>query len=105
MLLFLHPFVPHLTEDLWQKFGNKEYLSSGVNFPIYNPKLKVESDINFVVQINGKFKFIIPLVKGLSNDEIKEKILSDKRMISIIKGKTVIKTIIIPNKLINLVLK
>jgi leucyl-tRNA synthetase len=104
IILFLHPITPHFTEEVWLNFGNKQILSNGYDFPKYNKNLQIPEKVKFVIQINGKFKFILPLDQGLTKAEVEKKILSNKKVTDLVKEKKIIKKIIIPNKLINLVL-
>jgi leucyl-tRNA synthetase len=103
IILFLHPITPHFTEEIWKIFGNKQTLSAGYEFPKYNKNLKIIEEIKFVIQINGKFKFTLPLAHNLSKEEIEDVILTNQKVCSLIKDKEIIKKIIVPNKLINLV--
>ena len=105
IILFLQPFTPHLSEEIWQKFGNKNMISTGYEFPKANRNLNIIEDIKFVIQINGKFKFTLPIAPGLKASELEKIILENERISSLVKGKEIIKKIIIPNKLINLVVK
>ena len=104
IVLFLHPITPHFTEEIWKIFNNKTILCAGYEFPKYNKNLQVVEEVKFVIQINGKFKFILPIAQNLSPAEIESLVLNNKKVKDLTKDRKIIKKIIVPNKLINLVL-
>ncbi|MGL4676092.1 MAG: leucine--tRNA ligase [Brevinema sp.] len=98
----LSPFAPHLAEELWEILGHSPLIANEP-FPEYDEALTIDQEIEFVIQINGKNKDKLKVPSGLSKDElerlgldtIKEKIID----------KTIVKCIIVPNKLLNVVVK
>lgn len=103
MSILLSPIAPHFAEELWQALGNKKsVLKAG--WPEYNPQLLVEDKVTIVVQINGKVRSKIEVSAGIKEDELKELALADSKLAPWIQGKPVRKTILVPNKLLNLVI-
>lgn len=98
----LAPFAPHLAEELWEMLGN-EPLIADTDFPEYDESLTVDDEVEFVLQVNGKTRDKIILPKGLSKEEQQEKglhQLKDK-----IQDKEILKCIVVPDKLLNVVVK
>jgi len=104
LLTILSPFAPHMTEELWQRLGHKNFLSTQP-WPEYDKKLLKEDKFNLVVQINGKVRATIEVKVGLSESDAKELALSSSRILGWMNGKETIKTIYIKDRLINFVVR
>ena len=100
----LSPFAPHLAEEIYSELGNDDLVSLA-KWPEYDETKTVESEIELPVQINGKVKTVVKLNKDLSKDEILELLHSDEKVAALLSGKTVIKEIVVPGKIINIVIK
>ncbi|MGY3735249.1 leucine--tRNA ligase [Lactococcus taiwanensis] len=98
----LAPFAPHIAEELWVKLGEKPGISY-VAWPTYDESKLVESEVEIVVQINGKLKAKIKIAKDLSREELSK--LGQEAVAQALEGKNVIKVIAVPNKLVNIVVK
>ena len=100
----MSPVAVHLTEEAWHELGGSESVH---NQPWckWDENLAKSSSITLVVQINGKVKDKIEVDEGLSQDEMKEKALASEKIKAQIEGKTVVKTIVVPKKLVNIVVK
>ncbi|MGL4560966.1 MAG: leucine--tRNA ligase, partial [Brevinema sp.] len=96
----LAPFAPHLGEELWEMLGHPPLIANA-SFPEYDDALTIDAEVEFVIQINGKTKDKVIVSKGLSKDEL-EKIgltaIQDK-----LQDKQIIKCIVVPDKLLNVV--
>ncbi len=103
LLLLLAPFTPHMAEELWQQLGYEPSIFSCA-WPKYDPRQLKEDQILVVVQVNGKLRSKLEIPAGLSNEEIKQLALNDKRVQQYIDGKQLKKVIVVPKKLINIVL-
>lgn len=100
----LSPFAPHLAEEIWiDVLKNKTSIHLEA-WPEYDEKLLAQEKINLVVQINGKIKDLIEVKPGLSEEEIKEIVMTSDKIKKQIEGKTIKKFIYIRNKLTNLVI-
>lgn len=98
----LAPFAPHLAEEMWQMLGGKKSVHAE-EWPAYNKKLIVEDAFNLVVQVNGKVRDIVRLLKGITEDEaVRHAIVSDK-VKKFIEGKEIKKKIFIQDRLINII--
>lgn len=103
LLKFLAPMAPHISEELWQKLGNKKSIFLE-KWPEYDSKLIKEEIITLVVQVNGKVRDKIEVEADISAQEAKELALSQKKVKNWIEGKEIKKVIFVPGKLINIVI-
>jgi leucyl-tRNA synthetase len=102
--LMLAPLVPHIAEELWTEFLKKPYSIHNQPWPKIDEKALEEESVNMVVQINGKVRDSIEMRVGASDEEIKEKALASEKVQKFLDGKEPKKTIIVKNKLINIVI-
>jgi leucyl-tRNA synthetase len=102
MVLMLAPFVPHISEELWQILGHSEQLSS-TSWPEYDPAAVVDEEILVVVQVNGKLRSKITLPAGMDEEALKQKALADEKVQPFLEGVQVRKVICVPGKLVNIV--
>ena len=103
-LFLLHPFAPHVTEALWQATGGEGFLFRQP-WPEYLPDLVAAEEIELVVQVNGKLRSRIRVPAGASEKELEEWALADHKVQAVISGETVRKVIVVPNRLVNLVVR
>ncbi|PPR27289.1 MAG: Leucine--tRNA ligase [Alphaproteobacteria bacterium MarineAlpha9_Bin4] len=103
-IILISPMVPHLAEELWKVLGYKDTLVSEQNWPIANLDYIKITNVNIVVQINGKKKFVYEIPKDLSVEETKEFLSKKEAIKAIIKEKEIKKIIVIPNKIFSLVI-
>ena len=99
----LSPFAPHISDEMWEILGHNNRLAYE-NWPQYDEKALQTTSVNIVVSVNGKKRFETEIPTNLSEEETKEKILSLENVKEYIKGKSVKKVIVVPNKLVNLVI-
>ena len=99
----LSPFAPHIAEELWEHLGEKELLTYAP-LPIVDPKYLVDDTATYVVQINGKLRGKFDLPKDRTEEEILRLARSQPEVTKHLQGE-IVKTIFVPNKLLNIVLK
>ncbi len=104
LLQLLNPTAPHITEELWQIIGNEKTIDES-SWPKYDVEKTIDSEVEIVLQINGKIKDKISIPAGLSDDEIKEKALSNDKVKELTDGKSILKVIVVKGKLVNIVVK
>jgi len=104
MLLILAPFVPHITEELWERIGKAGSIHEQ-RWPDYDEDALEVDEIEIVVQINGKVKGKLIVPVDASNEEILNTAKEDSKIKSFIEGKTIVKEIVVPGKLVNIVVK
>ena len=103
-VLLLSTYAPHLAEELWEKLGGKESVALQ-KWPEWDEALTHDDEVTIVVQINSKNRSQLTMPKGASKEELEKEALSNDRIKELLAGKTVIKTIVVPNKLVNFVVK
>lgn len=104
LILIMNPFVPHITEELWNDLGHEDRVYQQ-NWPEFDPAALELETVEIIVQVNGKLKDKMAFEKNAEKSAIEEAALASERVQDAIAGKSVIKTIVVPNKLINFVVK
>lgn len=104
LILILNPFVPHITEELWNDLGHEDRVYQQ-NWPEFDPAALELENVEIIVQVNGKLKDKMAFEKNAEKSAIEEAALASERVQDAIAGKSVVKTIVVPNKLINFVVK
>lgn len=104
LLLMLAPFAPHMTEELWHLLGKEQSIHLA-SWPKYDESALVEDELEIVIQVNGKVRGKILMPADISQEEIKEAALNNVKVASYIGDKKVVKVIVIPKKLVNIVVK
>jgi leucyl-tRNA synthetase len=103
LIILLAPFAPHLSEELWEKIGEKPSIFDQ-KWPVYDEKYLLQNEIDWVIQINGKIRERIKGPIDLSGEEAEKFALESGRIPDLIKEKQIRKIIIVPKKLINIVI-
>jgi leucyl-tRNA synthetase len=104
VVVLLSPFVPHFAEELWEILGNGESILKHP-WPDYDREAVVEDEILIVVQVNGKLRDRIMVPASYGEKEIKEWALKSERVQKLLEGKRIVKVILVPQKLVNIVCK
>ena len=100
----LCPFAPHLCDEIWETIGGEGLLSLS-QWPEYEESKTVEDSIEIGVQVNGKVRGTIVIPNGCAKEEALELAKKDERVASFLEGKTLVKEIYVPNKIVNFVAK
>jgi leucyl-tRNA synthetase len=104
LVLMLSPIAPHIAEELWEKLGHPTGLLN-VKWPAYREDLTHEEQVEVIIQINGRLRGKILVEDGFSGDETIAHALKDPRISVLIDGKEIVKTVVVPKKLVNIVLR
>src|SRR5688572_12873175 len=104
LLKMLHPFAPHMTEELWQAFGEEGMILTSA-WPEADPALMQEETVTIVVQVNGKLRGQIEVPHPPVEAVVMAEVQKNERVQSWIEGKQVVKTIYVPGKLVNVVVR
>ena len=103
-LTLLNPFAPHITEELWQQLGG-EGLLSVAPWPVYDEAKTVEDTVEIAVQVNGKLKCTIKLPADCDKQVAIDTALAEEKVQHAVEGKQMVKQIVVPGKIVNLVVK
>ncbi|RRD39601.1 leucine--tRNA ligase [Leptotrichia sp. OH3620_COT-345] len=104
VILLISPFAPHIADELWEMTGNKTYTFEE-EWPIFDEELTKENKINLVIQINGKVRDMVPIKIGFSKEEAEKLAFASEKTKKFIEGKEIVKVIVVPDKLVNIVVK
>lgn len=104
LLKLMSPVCVHLTDELYQNLGGKGSIHQ-LEWPKYDENLTQMNDITLVVMVNGKLRDKITVSSQANEDELKNKALESQKVKEFIDGKTIVKTIVVPKKLVNIVVK
>jgi leucyl-tRNA synthetase len=104
IILLLAPMVPHLSEELWSRMGNKQMVVNS-SWPVANSKFVADDMITVAVQLNGKLKATIQLAKDSSEEATKKVALDDYKVKQALIGKEIRKIIVVPNRIVNVVVQ
>ena len=101
--ILLSAYAPHISEEIWQKLGNKTTITKA-KFPVFNDSFLTEDNINYPISFNGKTRFQLQLASNLSKEEIEKEVMKNDRTIKYIGTNTPKKIIIVPKRIVNIVL-
>jgi leucyl-tRNA synthetase len=104
MTQLLAPFAPHIAEELWTLLGYKDSVFRS-SWPAFDPEAIQADEVTYAVQINGKLRATFDAPVNISEAELKKLVLSQEKVTHFLKEREILKTIVVPNKLVNLVVK
>ena len=104
LVTVLAPFAPHVCEELWSTMGGTGSVCDAC-WPKYNEEYLREDSVNYTVSFNGKARFNMEFPAGADSKEIEKAVLADSRSAKWLEGKTVVKIIVVPGKIVNIVIK
>ncbi len=104
LLQLLHPFAPHITEELWEALGNQPFILTS-KWPVADPSLMQEEIVTIVVQVNGKLRGHVEVPNPPAEQQVLEAVRKNDRIQQWVSGKEVVKTIYVPGKLVNVVVR
>ena len=102
--LLLSPYTPHLAEELWEMLGHQPSIALE-DWPGYDEAKTVDDTVEIVVQVNGKLRARLQMPQGASKEEMLREAKNDEKIKTWIEGKDIVKEIVVPNKLVNIVVK
>ena len=104
LILMLSPFVPHICEEMWEHMGQKQSVTT-MRWPEYDEGALVRDSVEIVVQINGKVKEKLVVAADADKQELEKIALENDRIKHLLDGKTVVKVVAVPGRLINIVVR
>ena len=100
----LSPICPHIGEEIWEQLGHTETIAYE-SWPTYDEAKTADDEIEVIVQINGKLRGKILVPVDMDKNEVLALAKADEKVAAAIEGKTVVKEIVVPNKIVNIVIK
>ena len=104
LIIVLAPFAPHVCEELWDTLGHTDSVCDA-KWPTYNEEYLVEDTINYTISFNGKARFNMEFPADETSEVIQSTVLADERSAKWMEGKSVVKVIVVPKKIVNIVIK
>ena len=105
LVVALAPFAPHIAEELWAALGNGQSSVCDAQWPAYEEKYLEESEVQLAIAFNGKARFQKAFAANATNAEIEQAAMADERSAKFLEGKQVVKVIVVPKKIVNIVVK
>ncbi len=103
LVLMLSPMTPHIAEELWEMMGYSGGLAQQ-KWPAFREDLTREEQVEIVIQINGRMRGRILVDADLSDEDVVDRVVNDPRVAALLNGKRILKTIVVPKKLVNIVM-
>jgi leucyl-tRNA synthetase len=103
-LKLLHPFAPHISEELWTNIGNKDFIAK-TSWPTFDKNLLKEEKLEIGVQVNGKVRGTISITPKMTQKEIEPLALACENVKKSLEGKNIVKIIVVPGRIVNIVVK
>jgi leucyl-tRNA synthetase len=104
LAVLIAPFAPHIAEELWELLGGEGSVCDA-QWPSWNEEYLVESQMKMGVAFNGKTRFEVQFPADATNDVIEQTIRADERTAKYVEGKQIMKVIIVPKRMVNIVVK
>ena len=104
-VVLLAPMVPHVAEELWRVLGRDVPTIFREKWPTHDPELAKRAEVEIPIQVNGKVRGREVVPRDAPEEELKTTVLANERVKGYVSGKTIVKVIVIPNKLVNIVVK
>ena len=104
MTVLLSPFAPHIAEELWSLLGHEESITYA-SFPVFDPALAAEDNVKYPVSFNGKMRFTVDLPKSMSPAEVEATVRGMEQTAKWVADKTIVKVIVVPGRIVNIVIK
>lgn len=103
-MVLLHPFAPHIAEELWERLGHAPSVQSAA-WPAFDPSLIVEKELEIPVQVNGKKRGVVRVAPGASEEEVFAQAGADPSIAKYWDGKTLARKIWVQDRILTLVVK
>jgi leucyl-tRNA synthetase len=104
VVILIAPFAPHIAEELWEALGEKGSVCDA-QWPAYDEKYLVENEMQLTISFNGKARYQKTFPADATNDDIQKAVLADEKSLKYMEGKSVVKVIVVPKRIVNVVIK
>ena len=105
LLILLAPFVPHITEELWRKLGAEESSVHDAEWVVVDSSALTVDEVELAIQVNGRVRTVMSVPIAMEKEEIEYKAKTLSAIQKFIEGKTIVKVIVVPKKIVNIVVK
>jgi leucyl-tRNA synthetase len=106
LVVMLTPFAPHIAEEMWESLGHTGgLLKEGRAWPVADPELAQRDELEIPIQVNGKLRSRVIAAPDVSEEELRASALADERVRSLTEGREVVKVIVVPRRLVNVVIR
>jgi leucyl-tRNA synthetase len=105
LVVMLAPFSPHVAEEMWEGLGHEGGLLNSAQWPVADPELAKQEELEIPVQVNGKLRSRVIVSPDISEADLRELALADSKVQSFIDGHKVVKVIVVPQRLVNVVVE
>jgi leucyl-tRNA synthetase len=106
LVIMLAPFAPHVAEEMWEGLGHTHgLLKESRRWPVADPELARHEELEIPIQVNGKLRSRVITAPDVSEDELRASALADERVRALIDGHEVVKVIVVPRRLVNVVIR
>ena len=104
LAILIAPFAPHMAEELWETLGGEGSICDA-EWPVCNESYLVENEVQLTISFNGKARYQMKFPADASNEDIQKTVLADEKALKYIDGKQIVKVIVVPKKIVNIVIK
>ena len=104
LAILIAPFAPHMAEELWETLGGEGSICDA-EWPVCNESYLVENEVQLTISFNGKARYQMTFPSDASNEDIQKTVLADEKALKYIDGKQIVKVIVVPKKIVNIVIK
>ena len=106
LVIMVAPFAPHVAEEMWEGLGhNRGLLAEVPCWPLTDPGLAAREELEIPIQVNGKLRSRVIAAPGVSEDELRRSALADEKVRALIDDREVVKVIVVPERLVNVVIR
>ena len=105
LVVMLTPFCPHIAEEMWEGLGHSAFLDGQIKWPVADADLARQEELEIPLQVNGKLRSRILTTPEVTDDELRVAALADEKVRGFIDGRQVVKVIVVPQRLVNVVIK
>ena len=106
LVVMLTPFSPHIAEEMWEGLGHSGgLLREGPRWPVADPELARREELEIPIQVNGKLRSRVIAAPDVSEEELRASALADERVRTLIEGHEVMKVVVVPRRLVNVVIR
>jgi len=105
LVVMLAPFAPHVAEEMWEGLGHEGGLARAALWPVADPELARKEELEIPVQVNGKLRSRVVVAPDISETDLRTIALADPKVQSFIDGHEIVKVIVVPQRLVNVVVK